>query len=90
MPRIRIRSKITKPEGWTSLKTPVRSQYFRLIKALIGLVLGFLIGLIFGKQIVGLIASPMEGALQTFYTEEVTENLKQTLTERGIDEDEIP
>jgi len=60
-----------------------------LFKALIGLVVGFLIGLIFGKQIVALITSPMEGALESFYTDRVLGSLETTLRERGVAEDVI-
>jgi sec-independent protein translocase protein TatC len=61
-----------------------------LLKAVTALVLGVLIGLIFGKQLVGYIQTPLRKALSDHYTEVQDAEFRQSLEQRRAEGLPVP
>lgn len=60
-----------------------------LMKAVLGLFLGTAIGLYYGKDMVIGLQTPLQNALETFYSEEALGDLEVTLKQQGHSESEI-
>ncbi len=60
-----------------------------LLRAVLGLLIGFSIGLWFGKDVVRGLQTPLQDALETYYSEEALNELQIMLAERDVSESEI-
>jgi sec-independent protein translocase protein TatC len=60
-----------------------------LMRAVLGLLVGFGIGLWYGKDIVRVLQAPLQSALETYYAEEAVKELQGMLRERNMTESEI-
>lgn len=60
-----------------------------LLKAVLGLIVGTGIGLYFGKDLVRGLQTPLQNALETFYSNEALGDLEVMLREQGRSESEI-
>jgi sec-independent protein translocase protein TatC len=56
-----------------------------LWRAIVGLTIGFIIGLLFGNRVVQLIQTPMENALETYYIEQGLKELEDKIEELEAD-----
>ena len=60
-----------------------------LWRAFLGLMLGFIVGLYFGTDVMVFIQKPVEAALQRYYTEESRNRLREAAKEESSDPEKI-